>query len=81
MLFVSNISEFKPEYKGKFNFDINTVKKKIEGNEDKLTIGILLYKTVLQCALQGITASMGIPNTSLLNLTPKIKKEIPAAET
>ena len=76
---------FKPEYAGQLNFYINVVDDKLRGENDNMTIGLLLCKgkdeIVAQYALTGYDQPIGISDYQLSKAVPEnLKSALPSIE-
>lgn len=76
---------FKPEYAGQLNFYINVVDDKLRGENDNMTIGLLLCKgkdeVVAQYALTGYDQPIGISDYQLSKAIPEnLKSALPSIE-
>ncbi len=72
-------TDFKPEYAGKLNFYLNLVDKRIKGEQDNPTIGLLLCKDkgnmTVEYAIEGISKPMGVSEYKVTQMLPKELKE------
>jgi predicted nuclease of restriction endonuclease-like (RecB) superfamily len=76
---------FKPEFMGKLGFYAAAIDNKLKTPTDNPTVGILICKsknkTVVEYALKGVKAPIGVSNYQIIkNLPKKFKSSLPSIE-